>query len=70
VGERGFGIRLRSYEFEDRELLVGIDRLLGDTELHARLAGISSRLASVSGTHRAAGLIEQLATTPQPIRTG
>ncbi len=61
VDELEFGIRLRSYEFEDRELLTGIERLLGDPGLRARLAAISRRLEAEPGTYRAAGLIERLA---------
>jgi MGT family glycosyltransferase len=60
VDELGFGIRLRSYEFEDRELLGGIDRLLGDSTLRGRLDAIASRLQANPGTVRAADLIERL----------
>jgi MGT family glycosyltransferase len=60
VDELGFGIRLRSYEFDDAELLDGIDRLLGDAALHKRLDAIASRLQANPGTVRAADLIERL----------
>src|ERR1051325_6206341 len=60
VDELGFGLRLRSYEFEDRELLDGIERLLGDEQLRRRLDAIATRLAGVPGTVRAADLIEEL----------
>jgi UDP:flavonoid glycosyltransferase YjiC (YdhE family) len=61
VHETGFGIRLPTYTFDDRELLDAVERLLGDTALHARLGAISERIQAASGHVRAAGLIEQLA---------
>jgi UDP:flavonoid glycosyltransferase YjiC (YdhE family) len=62
VNELGFGTRLRSYEFEDRELLDGIDRLLADGALRRRMTAISARLSDVPGTVRAADLIAGMAT--------
>ena len=67
VDELGFGIRLRSYEFDDRELLEGIDRLLADGGLHDRMLSVARRLQAAPGTVRAADLIEGLAADkPQP----
>jgi UDP:flavonoid glycosyltransferase YjiC (YdhE family) len=63
VHEQGFGVRLRSYEFEDREFLGAIEGLLGDLGLGERMAGISSRLSAAPGTQRAADLIQQLSET-------
>ena len=60
IDELGFGIRLRSYEFEDDELLGGIERLLADDRLRDRLDAMSARLAGQPGTVRAADLIEEL----------
>ena len=61
VDETGFGKRLSTYGFDDGELTGAIDRLLGDPALHARLAAMSARIKSTSGTVRAADLIEQVA---------
>jgi MGT family glycosyltransferase len=67
VHETGFGIRLRTYAFEDHELLDAVERLAGDSELHARMRAISTRVKGSSGHVHAADLIEQLATTNQPV---
>ena len=61
VDERGFGVRLPTYELEDADLLGAIDRLLADTALRARLRSISGRVQRSRGTVHAADLIEQLA---------
>jgi len=63
VHETGFGVRLRTYEFEDAELVDTIDRLLADGAVRARAAAASARLQRRSGTVVAAGLIERLAET-------
>jgi UDP:flavonoid glycosyltransferase YjiC (YdhE family) len=63
VDETGFGIRLPAYDFADAELTGAIDRLLADRTLHERLAATAGRIQSGSGTVKAAGLIERLATT-------
>jgi UDP:flavonoid glycosyltransferase YjiC (YdhE family) len=61
VDETGFGVRLRTYDFDDAELPAAIDRLLADAALRERLAGISRRLQEHPGTVRAADLIERVA---------
>ena len=58
VDEIGFGRRLSTYGFRDEELTDAIDELLADEPLAARLAAMSARIKSTSGTARAAGLIE------------
>jgi UDP:flavonoid glycosyltransferase YjiC (YdhE family) len=67
VDETGLGRRLSTYGFEDRELTDAIDRLLADRTLAARMAAMSARIKSTSGTVRAADLIEQLATSKEPV---
>ena len=67
VAETGFGLRLSTYEFEDRELLTAVDRLLDDEILSRRLAAIASRVQASPGTARAADLIEQLVRERAPI---
>jgi UDP:flavonoid glycosyltransferase YjiC (YdhE family) len=67
VEETGFGRRLSTYGFRDEELTDAIDELLADEPLATRLAAMSTRIKSTSGTTRAADLIEQVATTGQSI---
>jgi UDP:flavonoid glycosyltransferase YjiC (YdhE family) len=62
VQETGFGRRLSTYGFADDELTGAIDALLGDRALADRLATMSARIQSTSGTVRAAELIERVAT--------
>jgi UDP:flavonoid glycosyltransferase YjiC (YdhE family) len=62
VHETGFGRRLSTYGFGDEELTGAIDALLGDRALADRLATMSRRIKSTSGTVRAADLIERVAT--------
>jgi UDP:flavonoid glycosyltransferase YjiC (YdhE family) len=67
LDETGFGVRLPTYAFEDRELTGAIDRLLGDVALHARLTAASARMRAAPGTIRAADLIERVARTGEPV---
>ena len=67
VDELGFGTRLSTYGFEDGELTSAVDRLLADEALHARLAEVSRTLQADSGRVRAAGLIERVARTGEPV---
>jgi MGT family glycosyltransferase len=60
VDETGFGRRLSTYGFRDEELTGAIDELLADQALAARLAAMSRRIQSTSGTGRAADLIERV----------
>jgi len=60
VDETGFGARLTTYEFRERELLEAIDRLLADDGLRRRLHAISRRLQAAPGTVTAATLIERI----------
>ncbi len=65
MDELGLGVRLRTFEFEDRELGEAIEGLLGDDELAARMKEISSRLHADPGTERAADCIETV-WSPEP----
>ncbi|HET9084954.1 MAG TPA: nucleotide disphospho-sugar-binding domain-containing protein [Candidatus Limnocylindrales bacterium] len=67
VDETGFGKRLSTYGFDDDELTDAIDRLLGDRALADRLAAMSARIKSTSGTVRAADLIEEVARAGEPV---
>ena len=59
--ETGFGVRLPTYETGPEELVVAIDRLVGDPSLRARLDQLSGSVARVPGTERAADLIGTVA---------
>ena len=67
VDEIGFGKRLSTYGFDGHELTGAIDRLLSDRALADRLAAMSTRIKSSSGTVRAADLIEQVARAGEPV---
>ncbi|MBI3751786.1 MAG: glycosyl transferase [Chloroflexi bacterium] len=63
IDETGFGVRLATYDFEDRELTGAVDRLLADVPHHARMREIAARLQANPGTVTAADLIERVART-------
>ena len=67
VDETGFGKRLSTYGFKDRELTGSINKLLGDRALADRLAAMSARVKSTSGTIRAADLVERVASSQEPV---
>jgi len=67
VHETGFGIRLRTYEFEEDELTGAIDRLRADRGLRERMSSIAAAAQSTPGTVRAADLIERLADDGTPV---
>ncbi|MEQ4724099.1 glycosyltransferase [Nonomuraea sp. B19D2] len=60
VDELGYGVRLSTYTFTDDELKGAVERLLGDTELRARLAVAGEDIRRRDGLRKAADLIEQL----------
>ena len=45
VHEKGFGIRLEPYEFEEAQLICAIDRLIKDDQLKRRLEVAKQRIA-------------------------
>jgi MGT family glycosyltransferase len=65
--ETGCGVRLPTYTFEPGQMGDAIDRLLADRGLHERLARMAQRLQGDPGNERAAGLIERLAQTREPV---
>ena len=65
--ETGFGIRLPTYSFDRRDLWESIDRLLADSDLRDRLATVSERLQASPGNEIAAGLIERVAVSAEPV---
>jgi MGT family glycosyltransferase len=58
VDELGFGVRLDSYGFEDRELRDAVDRLATDDDLRSTMAATGERIRGAEGTLVAADLIE------------
>jgi MGT family glycosyltransferase len=67
VEEMGFGRRLSTYGFRDKELTAAINALLKDQALHDRMSDMSARIKASSGTVRAADLVERLAMTGEPV---
>jgi MGT family glycosyltransferase len=67
VHETGFGLRLPTYELEEEQLTAAVDRLLRDEVLRARSAAAAERLRRRPGTVVAAGLIERVAVTGDPV---
>ena len=60
VHELGFGVRLPTYDVEDRELRDAVDTLLADTHLRHRMAANGDRIRAADGKRVAADLIEDL----------
>jgi MGT family glycosyltransferase len=61
VQELGYGVRLPTYAFEDRDLLGAVDRLLADDDLRASMSSLGERIRAARGTTLAADLIERVA---------
>jgi MGT family glycosyltransferase len=70
IDETGFGVRLPTYSFGDRDLPAAIDRLLADRDLQGRLSGVAQRLQASPGNERAAQLIELTAGMVAPPASG
>jgi UDP:flavonoid glycosyltransferase YjiC (YdhE family) len=66
LDELGFGVRLGSYTFEDRDLTGAIERLRSDEALRGRMRTIARRLQMSPGTVRAADAIERIAREGGP----
>ena len=67
VHEMGYGMRLPTYAFDEEELAVAVDRLLGDEAVRRRVAAAGERLRRRPGTVTAADLIERVAVGGEPI---
>ena len=63
VVERGYGLRVPTYDFRDGELADALDRVLADEALRARCVVAGERLRRRPGPDLAADLIEGLATS-------
>jgi MGT family glycosyltransferase len=60
MDELGFGVRLQTYAFTDADMVAALDRLLGDTELRARMARTGEAIRARDGLRRGADVIEQV----------
>ncbi|MGH2635808.1 MAG: glycosyltransferase [Actinomycetota bacterium] len=60
VHELGYGVRVDTYAFEDRELQDAVERLLGDATLRERTGTLGDDIRRRDGKTRAADLIEAL----------
>jgi MGT family glycosyltransferase len=58
MDELGFGVRLATYDFTDREMGGALDRLLGDAGLRDRLTRQSEAIRARNGMRRGADVIE------------
>jgi UDP:flavonoid glycosyltransferase YjiC (YdhE family) len=59
--ELGFGVRLDTYRFTDREMNAALGRLLADEALHGRLARAAAQIQGRHGLRKAADLIQRAA---------
>jgi MGT family glycosyltransferase len=62
IDELEFGVRLDTYALADADLTDAVDRLLADTELRTRLAGIGSAIRARDGLRVGADVIERVGT--------
>ncbi|MBX6387893.1 MAG: glycosyl transferase [Frankia sp.] len=60
VHERGFGLRLSTYNFTDGELRAAVDRLYADTALRERMAATGRAIRARDGLRRGADIIERV----------
>ncbi len=60
VEEKGFGVRLKPYDFTEQELLDAVDRLLNDRQLNARLKAAARRIETSKSKDRALERIERM----------
>jgi UDP:flavonoid glycosyltransferase YjiC (YdhE family) len=67
VQEAGYGLRLPTYGFDDAHLIDALAQVLADDALRARCASAGERLRTMPGTVRAAGLIEAVGRTGEPV---
>lgn len=61
VDESGFGVRLDTYRFTDKQMYTALDRLLGDEALNHRLSAVAAQTQARDGVTVAADRIEALA---------
>ncbi len=67
VHETGYGLRLPTYELQRDTLAGAVEHLLTDEALRDRVGASSRRLRERPGTEAAAGLIERVAVSGEPV---
>jgi MGT family glycosyltransferase len=60
IDELGYGIRLDTYGFEDKQLTDAVDALIADTELRQRLSNIGAAIRDRDGLRAGADAIERV----------
>ena len=61
IQETGLGLRFPPYQVTEEELLPGIDKILADDELKAKMKNIGDRIQAANTPVKTADLIEQVA---------
>ena len=67
IDETGFGRRLPTYDWTEDRLVSAVNDLLADDRLAARMRQNAETIRSDPGREKAAGLLERLATTGEPV---
>jgi len=63
IHDTRYGEQLPRYTWTDQQLTGTIERLLGDTAMHARLATLSARMKAARGNEKAAAIITRIASS-------
>ena len=61
VDETGYGVRLSTYDFTDRELINAVERILGDDAMRRRAAAAGAAIRARDGLRAGADVIERVA---------
>jgi hypothetical protein len=67
VQKTGYGVRLPTYSFEEQDLFAALSMLLIDDVLRERVAAAGESLRRRTGTALAAGLIERVVESGEPV---
>lgn len=63
VDETGHGFKMPRYDWTDDELAAKLDACINDAQMKAKLAETSAHMQAQNGPKKAAGILDQLATT-------
>ena len=61
VDDKGYGVRIEPYDFEEKDLLDAIEKLIHDKDLKQRLQVAAKRIENSNSKVRACERIEALA---------
>jgi UDP:flavonoid glycosyltransferase YjiC (YdhE family) len=67
LDETGYGVRLPTYDWTEEQLTGSVDRLLADEDLRHRMRNGAMHIQAEPGRVKAAGLLERLATSREPV---